>query len=51
MAGGAAAVAAKTGFWKVIVGALAAGWKLVLAAVVAVFAGLGRFFKRGDSAR
>ena len=51
VAGGAAAVAAKTGFWKVIVGALAAGWKLVLAAVVAVFAGLGRFFKRGDSAR
>ena len=50
VAGGAAAVAAKTGFWKVIVGALAAGWKLVLGAVVALFAGLGRLFKRGDKA-
>lgn len=45
VAGGAAAVAAKTGFWKVLVGFLAAGWKLVAAAVVALLAGIGRLFK------
>lgn len=44
--GGAVAVAAKTGFWKVIVGALVAGWKLIAAAAVALFAGAGRFMKR-----
>ena len=44
--GGAVAVAAKTGLWKVIVGALAAGWKLIAAAVVAMFAALGGFLKR-----
>lgn len=44
--GGAVAVAAKTGLWKVIVGALAAGWKVIAAIVVALFAGLGKFFKR-----
>ena len=44
--GGAAAVAVKTGFWKVIVGALVAGWKFIMIGVVAVFAALGRFFKR-----
>ncbi|HET7931475.1 MAG TPA: DUF2167 domain-containing protein [Rhodanobacteraceae bacterium] len=44
--GGAVAVAAKTGLWKVIVGALAAGWKFIAAAVVALFAALGKFFKR-----
>lgn len=44
--GGAVAVAAKTGLWKVIVGALAAGWKLIAAAVVALFAALGSFLKR-----
>lgn len=44
--GGAAAVAVKTGFWKVIVGALVAGWKFIAAGVVALFAALGRFFKR-----
>lgn len=44
--GGAVAVAAKTGLWKVILGALAASWKLIAAAAVAVVAGLGKFFKR-----
>lgn len=44
--GGAVAVAAKTGLWKVIVGALAAGWKVIAAVAVALFAGLGKFFKR-----
>lgn len=44
--GGAVAVAAKTGLWKVIVGALVAGWKFVAAGVVALFAALGRMFKR-----
>ncbi|MCL1960918.1 MAG: DUF2167 domain-containing protein [Desulfovibrionaceae bacterium] len=44
--GGAAAVAAKSGFWKVIVGALAAGWKLIAAGAVAVFAALGKIFSR-----
>jgi uncharacterized membrane-anchored protein len=44
--GGAAAVAVKTGLWKVILGALAAGWKFVAAAFVALFGGFRRFFKR-----
>jgi uncharacterized membrane-anchored protein len=44
--GGAAAVAVKTGFWKVIVGALVAGWKFIVAAVVALFGGITRLFKR-----
>lgn len=45
--GGAVAVAAKTGLWKVIIGALAAGWKFIAAGVVALFAAIGKFFKRG----
>jgi uncharacterized membrane-anchored protein len=44
--GGAAAIAVKTGLWKVIVGGLVAGWKFVAAAVVAVFGGIARRFKR-----
>lgn len=44
--GGAAAVATKKGLWGVIGGFLAAGWKFIAAAVVALFAGIGRFFKR-----
>jgi uncharacterized membrane-anchored protein len=44
--GGAAAAAVKTGFWKVIVGALVAGWKFVLAGLAAVAAGLGKLFSR-----
>jgi len=44
--GGAAAVAIKTGFWKVIVGALVAGWKFIAVGVVALFGSIRRFFKR-----
>ena len=45
VAGGAAAVAAKTGLWKVVLGFLVASWKLVAAAGVALFVGIGKFFK------
>ena len=44
--GGAAAVAVKTGLWKVVVGALVAGWKFVVAAVVALLAGIRNLFRR-----
>jgi len=44
--GGAAAIAVKTGLWKVIVGAAVAGWKVIAAACVALFGGLMRRFKR-----
>jgi uncharacterized membrane-anchored protein len=44
--GGAAAAAVKTGFWKPLLAALIAGWKLVVGAVVALFAAIGRLFKR-----
>jgi uncharacterized membrane-anchored protein len=44
--GGAAAIAVKTGLWKVILGGLIAGWKFIAAAAVAVFGGLARRFKR-----
>ena len=44
--GGAAAIAVKTGLWKVIVGFIAAGWKFIVAALVALFGGIGKFFKR-----
>ncbi|CAN5421074.1 hypothetical protein BH10PSE17_BH10PSE17_13810 [soil metagenome] len=44
--GGAAAAVVKTGFWKVILAFLAASWKLVVAAVVALFAGIGKLVKR-----
>jgi len=44
--GGAAAIATKKGFWGVIVGFLAASWKLVAAAVVAALAGLKALFKK-----
>lgn len=47
--GGAAAVATKKGFWSLLVGVLAAGWKFIAAAVVAGLAGLGSFFKRKKS--
>ena len=46
--GGAAAVAAKTGFWKVLVGALVASWKLVAAFAVAMFASIGKFLRRAS---
>lgn len=44
--GGAAAVAAKSGLWKSLLAALAAGWKLVAAAGVALFAGIAKLFGR-----
>jgi uncharacterized membrane-anchored protein len=44
--GGAAAIAVKTGLWKVILGALAASWKFVAAACVALFGFMRRMFKR-----
>jgi uncharacterized membrane-anchored protein len=44
--GGAAAIAVKTGLWKVILAGLVAGWKFIAAAAVAVFGGLARRFKR-----
>jgi uncharacterized membrane-anchored protein len=44
--GGAAAIAVKTGLWKVIVGALAAGWKFIAAGAVALFGAISRRFKR-----
>lgn len=44
--GGAAAVATKKGFWAVLGGFIAAGWKLIAAAFVALFAGIGKFLGR-----
>lgn len=44
--GGAAAIAVKTGLWKVIVTAVAAGWKFIAAAAVAFFGAISRRFKR-----
>jgi uncharacterized membrane-anchored protein len=44
--GGAAAIAVKTGLWKVIVGGIVAGWKFIAAAFVALFGGLAKRFKR-----
>jgi uncharacterized membrane-anchored protein len=44
--GGAAAIAVKTGLWKVIVGAAVAGWKFIAAAFVALFGGLVKRLKR-----
>jgi len=46
VAGGAAAVAVKTGFWKVLLGFVVAGWKLILGAGVALLATVGKLFKR-----
>jgi uncharacterized membrane-anchored protein len=44
--GGAAAAAVKTGAWKWVLGILAAGWKFVVAAGVAMLAGVKSLFKR-----
>ena len=46
--GGAAAIATKKGFWGAIAAFLAAGWKLVVAGVIAAFAGLRSMFTRKD---
>jgi uncharacterized membrane-anchored protein len=47
--GGAAAVAAKKGFFAVILSALAAGWKLVLVGFAAVGAFIKRLFTRNKA--
>ena len=44
--GGAAAVATKKGLWGLIGGFLAAGWKFIAAAAVALFAGIGKLLGR-----
>jgi uncharacterized membrane-anchored protein len=44
--GGAAAIAIKTGFWKVLLTGLIASWKFIVAGAVALFGGISRFFKR-----
>ncbi len=44
--GGAAAAAVKTGWWKALLAALAAGWKLVVGAVVALSAVFGKAVRR-----
>jgi uncharacterized membrane-anchored protein len=46
--GGATAAAVKAGWFKGLLAALAAGWKLVAAGVAALFAAVGRLFKRGE---
>jgi uncharacterized membrane-anchored protein len=47
--GGAAAIAVKTGFWKVIVSGLVAGWKFIVAGAVALWGAISRLFKRKNS--
>jgi len=50
--GGAAAIATKKGFWAVLAGFLATAWKIIAAGVVALLAGIRRFFgKKADDAR
>lgn len=49
VAGGAAAVATKKGFWAAAAAFLATAWKAIVAAVVAAFAGLRSFFKRKEN--
>jgi uncharacterized membrane-anchored protein len=44
--GGAAAIATKKGFWAVLGGFLAAGWKFMAAGAIALAAGFRRFFGR-----
>lgn len=48
--GGAAAVAVKTGFWKVLLASLAAFWKLIAVGAVGVSAAIGKLFKRKPAA-
>jgi hypothetical protein len=42
------AVATRKGFWAVLAGFVAAAWKLVAAAVVALFVGIGKLFKKKE---
>ncbi len=44
VAGGAAAVAVKTGFWKVLLGTLAAFWKVIAVGAVGLVAAIGKLF-------
>jgi uncharacterized membrane-anchored protein len=44
--GGAAAIAIKTGFWKVLLAGLVAGWKFIAVGAAALFGGISKFFKR-----
>jgi uncharacterized membrane-anchored protein len=44
--GGAAAIAIKTGFWKVLLTGLVAGWKFIAVGAAALFGGISKFFKR-----
>ena len=46
IAGGAAAVATKKGFWAAIAGFLAVAWKFVAAAVVGLLVWIGSLFKK-----
>lgn len=46
IAGGAAAVATKKGFWALLAGFFAAAWKFLAAGAVAVLAGFKRFFQK-----
>jgi uncharacterized membrane-anchored protein len=46
VAGGAAAIAVKSGLWKVIVAFLAASWKLIAVGFAVVAGSIGKFFKR-----
>jgi uncharacterized membrane-anchored protein len=46
IAGGAAAVASKKGFWAAIAAFLGAFWKIIVGVAVAVLASLGSIFKR-----
>jgi len=46
IAGGAAAVATKVGFWKWLAVALAASWKFIWVPIVAAGAGIKRLFRR-----
>lgn len=48
VAGGAAAVATKTGFWKSLVAFAVAGWKLILGGLVALVALLKKAFTKKD---
>ena len=46
--GGAAAVATKKGLWTVLAGFFAAGWKFIVAAGIAAFAGFRRLFQKKE---
>ncbi len=48
IAGGAAAVATKKGFWAAAAAFIASAWKIIVAAIVAALAGLKALFKRKE---